>query len=430
MFFDQAKIYVKSGDGGNGLVAFRREKYVARGGPSGGNGGRGGHVYLVVDPQLNTLQAYKYKIHHRADNGVNGGRSDMTGANGDHLRLPVPPGTVARDADTGELLADLTHENQSVCILRGGRGGRGNNAFKSSRNKAPRISERGEPGEERWIDLELKLVADIGIIGVPNAGKSTLLSVVSAAKPKIASYPFTTVIPNLGVAELDHRQMVLADIPGLLEGAHSGVGLGLDFLRHIERTRILIHVLSGDSPDPLGDLEAINQELALFNPALEEKPQLVVFNKMDLPDAQELWPLIKEAIEEQDLPILEISAVARQNIQPMLYRVQAMLDALPPVEPPISDEEEFLTEITPADDERAFTISPLDEGAWRVEGIAIERTAKMTNWDYYEASLRFQRILDAMGISEALRDAGVEDEDVIHIGDIELVWGYENALDD
>ncbi len=293
MFFDQARIYVKAGDGGNGIVAFRREKFVRKGGPFGGTGGRGGNVIFKVDPGLNTLSSFQQQIHYRAERGVHGGGANKTGARGPDLVISVPRGTVVRNADTGEVIADLTRPGRTVVVARGGRGGRGNTAFKSTRNTAPRIAENGEEGQEFWLTLELKLVADVGIVGVPNAGKSTLLSVVSAAKPKIADYPFTTVAPTLGVAEVNHRQIVFADIPGLLEGAHTGVGLGLDFLRHIERTRLLIHLINGDSPDPMGDYEAINQELTLFNPAMAERPQLVVFNKIDLPNVREQWPTSK-----------------------------------------------------------------------------------------------------------------------------------------
>lgn len=427
MFFDKAKIHIAAGNGGNGVVAFRREKFVPRGGPSGGNGGRGGHVYFVVEPSLNTLQAFKNQIHFQAERGVHGSGANKTGARGQDLRIPVPPGTVVRDAETGQILADLTRPGQEAIVARGGRGGRGNAAFKSQRDNAPRLAENGEAGEERWVELELKLIADVGIIGVPNAGKSTLLSVISAAKPKIADYPFTTIEPNLGVAEVNHRQMVFADIPGLLEGAHEGIGLGLEFLRHIERNRILVHVLNGNSPDPLGDLEAINQELQLFNPQMVDKPQLVVFNKMDLPDARDIWPIVKEAIEAQGLPILAISAVTGENVQQMLYQVQEMLDALPVVtEEPVDE----LISIEPGLDERAFHIEQLEPDLWLVEGVAVERAAQMTNWGYYEAAMRFQRILRALGITEALREAGVEDGDRVVIADVELVWGYENAFDD
>ena len=427
MFFDQAKIYVKGGDGGNGVVAFRREKFVPRGGPAGGNGGRGGHVVFYVDTGLNTLSPFQKQVHFRAERGTHGGGANKTGANGPDLRIPVPPGTIVRDAETGHIVADLLRPGQQALVARGGRGGRGNNAFKSARNKAPRLAEKGEPGQERWLELELRLVADVGIIGVPNAGKSTLLSVVSAAKPKIADYPFTTIIPNLGVAEVGHRQIVLADIPGLMEGAHEGVGLGLEFLRHVERTRLLIHLLNGDSPDPLGDFQAINQELSLFKPELADKPQIVAFNKMDLPAAQAAWPAVQAAMERYGLPVIAISAVTHENVQQLLYRVQEMLDALPPA---FAEPEEELPEITPDEDERIFHVEQIDDGEWLVEGVAIERAARMTNWDYYEAAMRFQRILKAMGIADALRDAGIAEGDTVHIAEVELIWGYDNAFEE
>lgn len=428
MFFDQARIYLKAGDGGNGIVAFRLEKFVRKGGPFGGSGGRGGNVILTVDNALNTLSSYQQQIHYRADRGVHGGGANRTGARGTDLVLRVPPGTVVRNAETGELIADLKRPGHSVIVARGGRGGRGNSAFKSARNKTPRMAENGEAGQELWVTLELKLVADVGIVGVPNAGKSTLLSVISAAKPKIADYPFTTVAPTLGVAEVNHRQIVFADIPGLLEGAHTGVGLGLDFLRHIERTRLLVHLINGDSPDPLGDYEAINQELTLFNPELVDRPQIVVFNKMDLPHAQEAWSQVEAAVRAEGHPVLAISAATGDNVQTLLYEVQAMLDALPIVE----EDEDFIDEsalMESSADEKAFQIREFDEGQWQVTGVAIERAAQMTNWDYYEASMRFQRILRAMGIADALREAGVNDGDTVQIGTVELVWGYE-ALED
>jgi GTP-binding protein len=423
MFYDRAKIYVKAGSGGNGVVSFRKEKFVPRGGPNGGNGGRGGNVILYVDPGLNTLYHLQHQVHHRAERGAHGGGANRTGASGADLRIPVPPGTVVRNAETGAVVADLVHPGQEVIVARGGRGGRGNAAFKTARNTAPRIAEKGEPGEELWLELELKLVADVGIIGVPNAGKSTLLSRVSAARPKIADYPFTTVEPMLGVAEIDHRQIVLVDIPGLLEGAHEGVGLGLEFLRHIERCRVLIHLLNGASPDPIGDFEAINQELTLFNPTLADKPQIVALNKMDLPDARALWPAVEEAIRRYGLPVFAISAVTGEGVTELLRQVQATLDQLPPEE-----SAEPLPVLTPEPDPKAFWIDQLEEGVWRVEGAEIEKVARMTNWDYYEAVLRFQRVLNALGIRQALIEAGVEEGDVVRIGDVELVWGYENAF--
>lgn len=427
MFLDQARIYIKAGDGGNGVVAFRREKFVPKGGPSGGNGGRGGHIYLVVDTSLNTLFHFRHTIHYRAERGVHGEGANRTGAMGKDLYIPVPPGTIVRDAETGELLADLTHSGQQVLVAQGGRGGRGNNAFKSARNPAPRLAEKGEPGQERWLTLELKLVADVGIIGVPNAGKSTLLSVISAARPKIGDYPFTTVAPTLGVADVNHRQITFADIPGLLEGAHEGVGLGLDFLRHIERTRLLIHLLRGDSPDPLGDFNAINQELALFNPTLLDKPQIVALGKMDLPEVQERWPEIEKAMIERGLPVIALSSVTQFNIERLLYMTLELLNSLPDSAAESQAEPETIAIELPVD-EKAFDIEKIGDRLWMVEGITIERAARMTNWDYYEATLRFQRILKASGISDALRSAGVREGDTVRIAETELVWGYENAF--
>jgi GTP-binding protein len=424
MFFDQARIYVKGGDGGNGVVAFRREKFVPRGGPFGGNGGRGGNVVLYVDPNLNTLYNLHHNVHHRAERGVHGSGALKMGANGKDLRIAVPPGTLVRDGETGDVVADLTRPGQEYVAARGGRGGRGNAAFKTARQNAPHIAEKGEPGDEHWLALELKLVADVGIAGVPNAGKSTLLSMVSAARPKIADYPFTTVAPTLGVAEVDHRQIVLVDIPGLLEGAHEGVGLGLEFLRHVERTRLLIHLLNGASPDPLGDFEAINQELTLFKPGLAAKPQIVVLNKLDLPEARTQWPQIEAAMQAKGLPVMAISAATGENVRPLLYRVQQMLAELPVEEEPLEE----IVEIAPGPDRKAFTILHPAAHEWIVAGIEVERTAAMTNWGYYEAALRFQRILQALGITDALRAQGVAEGDTVRIGAVELVWGYDNAL--
>ena len=393
--------------------------------PCGGTGGRGGNVYLKADASLNTLQTFHRQVHFQAERGGHGGGSDKTGSKGDDLYIAVPLGTIARDGETNEILADLVRVDQEIRVVRGGRGGRGNAAFKSSRNNAPRVAENGEAGEAAWLELEMKIVADVGIVGVPNAGKSTLLSVISAAKPKIAAYPFTTVEPSLGVAEVNHRQIVVTDIPGLLEGAHEGVGLGLEFLRHVERSRILIHLLNGASPDPLGDYAAINQELHLFNPGLADKPQLVVLNKMDLPETQALWPEVERTIAAAGQPVISISAVTGANVDRLLYRLQEMLDAIP-VEDVVAEDE--LVEISPADDERSFAIVQVETDLWEVQGIAVERAAQMTNWDYYEAAMRFQRILKAMGITEELQLAGVVEGDRVQIAGVELIWGYDNAF--
>lgn len=418
MFYDQAKIYVRSGDGGDGMISFRREKHVPRGGPSGGDGGKGGDVIFVVNPKRNSLVHFHRNTHFKAENGVHGRPKKMTGANGDDIILEVPPGTIIRDADTNALLADMTSQEQKVVLFEGGQGGRGNVRFASSTNQAPRLAERGEPGEEAWLLLELKLIADVGIVGVPNAGKSTLLSVVSAARPKIADYPFTTLQPNLGVVELDNYEtMVWADIPGLIEGASSGTGLGHDFLRHIERTRVIIHLVDGAASDPLEDWAMINQELALYDTRLEEKPQLVVLNKIDLVDGEAWEPLIRERITQSGYEFMAISAVTGENVRQLIYRVKQILDETP--EPrPFSDE---MVIIRPEPDESVFTIGPEEDG-WRVSGKRIERIAAQTYWEFEATTRRFQQILESMGITQALKEAGVAEGDTVYIGDEVLEW--------
>jgi GTP-binding protein len=422
MFYDQARIYVRAGDGGDGMIGFRREKYVPLGGPSGGDGGRGGDVILVVNPNMNSLVAFHRQSHFHAENGGHGGTSNKTGASGEDLVIEVPPGTVVRDADSGEVLADLTGVGQQAVVAGGGRGGRGNARFATSTNQAPRIAERGEPGEQRWLSLELKLIADVGIIGVPNAGKSTLLAAISAARPKIGDYPFTTLAPNLGVVELeDHSTMVWADIPGLIEGAHAGAGLGHDFLRHIERTRVLVHLLDGAAENPLADWAEINQELALYNPDLAGRPQIVVLNKMDLEEASVLWwPEVQRLAREQGFEAMAISAVTGQNVRQLLYRVRQLLDELP--EEPLKEEELPIIRPSAEDEFTIERVSTPEGPAWRVSGERIEKLAAMTYWEFAEATARFQRILDRMGIREALEQAGVQVGDTVLIGDEVLEW--------
>jgi GTP-binding protein len=419
MFFDEAKIYLKAGDGGDGVVAFRREAYVPKGGPSGGNAGKGGDVWLLADPSINTLIAFRKQTHFRAANGVNGRGKNQTGAAGEDLVIQVPVGTAAYDADSGELLADLAQRDARALMARGGRGGRGNRVFRSSTNQAPRIAENGEPGEELWVRLELKLLADAGIVGVPNAGKSTLLSKVTSARPKIADYPFTTLEPNLGVVVVGERDLVLADIPGLIEGAHAGAGLGHQFLRHIERTRVLIHLLDGLSPDPLGDYDAINVELELFNPALRGKPQVVAFNKMDLPDVSGRWPEVARALRARGAGDPQaISAVTGEGLDLLLHRVAGILEELPPA---VEDQPVARPVLLPAED-KSFTVERRPDGVWHVHGPYIEKIVAMTKWDYYAAVMRFQRILEALGITQALRVAGIAEGDTVHIGGIEFEW--------
>lgn len=421
MLYDEAKIHIRSGDGGDGMISFRREKYVPRGGPDGGDGGRGGDIIFVASTHLNSLIKFQRNRHYRAGNGVHGRTKNMTGAAGADLRLEVPVGTIIRNADTGDYLADLTEPGQEVVILAGGRGGRGNIHFATSRDQAPRIAERGEPGQEMWLALELKLIADVGIVGVPNAGKSTLLAAVSAARPKIGNYPFTTLQPNLGVVTLDDFEtMVLADIPGLIEGAAGGVGLGHDFLRHIERTRVLIHLLDGMAEDPLQDWAMINEELALYSPFLADKPQIVVLNKIDLPEVAGLEQLLREEIGKAGSPFYAISAVTGQGIRAMLYAVKSMLETAPLAQPIMLASGPAV--IRPELEDEGFTITR-EGNAWRVSGKEIERIATMTYFEFGGALLRFQKVLERLGITEALSEAGVQVGDTVYIGDEELEWG-------
>ncbi len=415
---DQAKIFVSSGKGGDGLVAFRREKYVPHGGPAGGDGGKGADVILRVNPKINTLIAFTRQIHFKGNPGARGGTSTKTGKSARDVIIEVPAGTIVRDAETGEVLADLVRPEDSVIVAKGGRGGRGNARFATSNAQAPRYAEKGEPGEERWITLELRLIADVGIVGVPNAGKSTLLSVISNARPKIADYPFTTLEPQLGVVLYDSRDLVVADIPGLLEGAHSGVGLGHSFLRHVTRTHVLVHLLDGASEDPLADFNQINVELSLYDDKLGKRPQIVVFSKMDLPEAQERWPAVRTALRARGIEPMAISAATRQDVNQLVQRMFTVINELP-AEPDII---ETMPLYELSEEELPFEIEHVSDGTYRVIGKRIERAAKMTYWDYEEAVLRFQRTLDILGITNALREAGVQEGDSVFIGDHELEW--------
>jgi GTP-binding protein len=424
MFIDQVEIYVRSGKGGDGMVHFRREKFVPRGGPDGGDGGKGGDVIFEVKATLNTLSAFRPNQKFLAEKGVNGGSAQKTGHGGKNLIIHVPPGTVIFDItdplmDSPTLLGDLTKPGERLIVCKGGRGGRGNQHFATSRNQAPRTAEKGEPYEEKRLKLELKLIADIGLIGVPNAGKSTLLSVLTNAKPKIAAYPFTTLEPTLGVAVIDSdTSVVLADIPGLIEGASQGVGLGHDFLRHIQRTRVLIHVLDGLSGDPIADYSQINSELALFDPNLAKKPQLVALNKIDQPEVQERLTDIQRKFKKQKVKFVTISALARTNTRELLLKAAEILASAP-----LLEEIELPTPVyRPKEDAREFTITREDKNLWRLSGAAIERAAAMTYWEHDGSVRRFQRIMEALGIDEALRKAGIQEGDTVMIGENELEW--------
>jgi GTPase len=418
MFIDEAKIYIRSGKGGDGFVHFHREKFVPRGGPDGGDGGRGGDVILLVSPVLNTLAAFRQKSRFHAQDGEKGGINNMSGKSAENLTILVPPGTLIYDADSGELIGDLVEAGQTLVAAKGGRGGRGNQHYATSRNQVPRIAEKGEPFVEKNLRLELKLIADIGIVGVPNAGKSSLLAAVTNAKPKIANYPFTTIEPNLGVAVLDEdTTLILADIPGLIEGAHEGVGLGDAFLRHIQRTRVIIHLLDGMSEDPIADFSQINSELALFDEDLAEKPQIVALNKVDLPDVKERWTQVKKELKKLGVedPMV-VSAVAHTGLKDLLWRAHELLKLAP--EPAISQE---LPVYRPEEDPRVFTVERNSDG-WVVRGRAIERAAQMTYWEHSGSLHRFQKLIGTLGIDAELRKAGIQNGDTVFIGEFEMEW--------
>lgn len=433
MFHDTAKIFIKSGDGGRGVVSFHREKYVPLGGPDGGDGGRGGNVILRVDDQMATLQAFRYQQHFRAESGEPGRGQKMAGKDGEDLYIDVPPGTSALADETGELLADLTDADETVVLLSGGQGGRGNVHFKSSVHQAPRMAELGEPGQEMWIRLEMKVIADVGLVGFPNAGKSTLLAASSAARPKIADYPFTTLQPNLGVVEVGGRAretFVMADIPGLIEGAAEGVGLGHEFLRHVERTRLLVHVIDGsgglEGRDPLVDFDTIVHEVDSYSPDLAAKPKIVVINKLDIPEAQENAPILRMELESRGEEVYDISAVTGQGMPELIQAIWNKLSEIP----------RETVKVEPV--ERVYTLNAVDEEAWeaeqlsahhfRISGVNLERRFLMTDFSLEEAAERFQRLLELWGISSRLEEMGIQPGDIVHILDDELVWD-EAALD-
>ncbi|MGG4111894.1 GTPase ObgE [Bacillus subtilis] len=424
MFVDQVKVYVKGGDGGNGMVAFRREKYVPKGGPAGGDGGKGGDVVFEVDEGLRTLMDFRYKKHFKAIRGEHGMSKNQHGRNADDMVIKVPPGTVVTDDDTKQVIADLTEHGQRAVIARGGRGGRGNSRFATPANPAPQLSENGEPGKERYIVLELKVLADVGLVGFPSVGKSTLLSVVSSAKPKIADYHFTTLVPNLGMVETDDgRSFVMADLPGLIEGAHQGVGLGHQFLRHIERTRVIVHVIdmSGlEGRDPYEDYLTINQELSEYNLRLTERPQIIVANKMDMPEAAENLEAFKEKLTD-DYPVFPISAVTREGLRDLLFEVANQLENTP--EFPLYDEEELTQNrvmYTMENEEVPFNITRDPDGVFVLSGDSLERLFKMTDFSRDESVKRFARQMRGMGVDEALRERGAKDGDIIRLLEFEF----------
>jgi GTP-binding protein len=422
MFLDRVKIFVAAGAGGDGAATFRRESHVPRGGPDGGDGGRGGSVHLRVDAGQTTLRDFRYKHHFKATPGGRGERAKRHGAAGGDLYLDVPPGTAAFEDASGALIADLVMAGQTAMVARGGRGGLGNTHFATSTHQAPRHAQRGEPGEEHWLRLELRLIADIGLVGLPNAGKSTLLAALTAARPKIADYPFTTLEPNLGVMDLgdeDERRPTIADVPGLIEGASSGAGLGHAFLRHVERTRILVHVVDGSSRDPAWDRDVIRDELEAHDPALLQKPLLVAFNKIDLPAAVDAWPGFRDALAATGQPVVAISAATGQGIDELRARLADLLPDADELGAPPEPSGVVVHRIEPASDD--FVIER-EDGAFRVRGKRIERIAAQTDFDVEESAERFQRDLARLGIDDELRRAGVEPGDLVRIGATELEW--------
>lgn len=427
MFVDKAKVYVKGGDGGDGLIAFRREKYVPEGGPAGGDGGKGGDVIFRVDEGLRTLMDFRYQKHFKAKRGDKGRNKSQHGANADNTIVRIPPGTILTDDDTGEVIGDLTRHGQQVVVARGGRGGRGNIRFATPNNPAPELAENGEEGEERFVTMELKVMADVGLVGFPSVGKSTLLSVVSAAQPKIGAYHFTTITPNLGMVDVgDGRNFVMADLPGLIEGAHEGVGLGHEFLRHVERTRVIIHVVDmagTEGRDPFEDWEKINDEIRLYNPLLIERPQIVAANKMDMPEAEEYLAAFKEKIKEirPDIEIMPISSLTRQGIQELLYRTIDVLESIPD-EPTVEE----VTEVSErkvykfkAQNDNSFTVTR-DNEMYVVHSERIERMLKRMQMNSHDAILKLARTMRHMGIDEELRKRGATEGTIVRIGDFEF----------
>ncbi len=418
-FVDKVRICIKSGDGGDGCAAFHREKYVARGGPSGGDGGSGGDVVLVADPGKNTLLDFKFSRHFRAQRGEDGKAELQRGRDGEPLIIKVPVGTVVRDLETGAIIADMNAPGKEKALLKGGRGGKGNARFATPTRQAPRFAQPGQKTKEREVELELKTIADVGLIGLPNVGKSTLLSVLTAARPKIANYHFTTLTPNLGVVQRFEQTFVLADIPGLIEGAAQGAGLGHAFLRHIERTRMLVHVVDvsgSEGRDPLEDFRQINQELAAYSETLATLPQIVVANKMDiLPADSSALQDFQAALEPLGLQVFPVSAAAHQGLEALLDAIVAQLKELPPVQAFEEEELEVEPEYTPG-----FTISREDDGAFVVSGGDVQRILDTTDPNDETSMRRFQQLLIKTGIISALREQGAQDGATVRMGEWEF----------
>ena len=429
MFFDVVKVWIRAGDGGDGAATFRKEAHVPRGGPDGGDGGRGGSIYLTVDPGETSLRDYRHRHHFKATAGGRGSGQKKHGKAGDDLILKVPPGTGVFDEISGDLLGDLVASDQTLMVGRGGRGGLGNVHFATSTHQAPKHAQNGEPGEERQIRLELRLLADVGLVGLPNAGKSTLLAALTAARPKIADYPFTTLEPNLGVLDLgdeDTRRPTIADVPGLIEGASSGAGLGHAFLRHVERTRVLVHVVDGADRDPEWSYNVIRDELDAHDPALLQKPLLVVFNKIDRPAAVDAWPAFRKARAAQSVAAVAISAEVGTNLAELRERLSTLLPSAEELAEPPEPAGIVIHRLESSGN--TFTVAR-EDGVLVVHGRKIERMAAQTNFDVEESAERFQEDLIRLGIDHELRRQGVAPGDMVRIGGSELEWEAD-AWDD
>lgn len=421
MFIDHARIHLKAGNGGNGAVSFHREKYIAAGGPDGGDGGKGGDIIFVVDEGVRTLADFRYKRHYKAENGQDGGPSNCTGRSGEDLIIKVPAGTIVKDEATGAVLADLTKPGQREVIVKGGKGGRGNQHFATPTRQVPSFAKAGDTGEERWVILELKLLADVGLIGYPNAGKSTFLSSVTAARPKIANYPFTTIEPNLGVVATDDgRSFVLADIPGLIEGAHQGVGLGHEFLKHVERTKLLIHVVDvagTEGRNPIDDFEIINNELKQYSESLILRPQIVAANKIDVLDDYSKLQQFTKYVEDKGYKVFPISAATKSGVRELIYYVADMLDKLP--ETKVAEVEKEI--VYKLEEKEPFTVRR-DGDIYIVEGEWIRKVVASTNFNNYESMQYFHRSLKRKGVIEELERQGIKEGDIVKIYEIEFEY--------
>ena len=425
MFIDQARIYVKSGDGGDGVVRFRREKYVPAGGPAGGDGGRGGSIYFLVDEGLSTLMDFRYRRKFIASSGQAGQSKKMAGKDGDDLEIKVPPGTLVKDAKTGKVLLDLTIPNSRVLALPGGRGGRGNPHFTTATRQAPSFAERGEPGQELWVQLELKLLADVGLVGYPNVGKSTLLSVVSAARPKVANYPFTTLTPNLGVVSLEPgHAFVIADIPGLIEGAHTGVGLGMEFLRHIERTRLILHLVDAagvDGRDPVDDYAKINQELRLYSEELADCPQILVANKADLPEASENLERLEELANANKQEFFIVSAATSQGTAALMRRCDLLIREMKKAAPAAEQVQQLILpkEETPPVDE--YTIVR-DNEDYVIEGAGLDRLLRRLDLNNPDTIVYLQNLFEKIGLYKSLAEMDIPEGATVRLGELEFEY--------